>query len=173
MENKIEIIETIGKIVVFIMILLSVFLFTVKTKNKLPNRLFGFYLLVIAFDLTGFFTNKTLEYPIIQSIKTSSSLLQLPLFYLYVLSACYSNFKIKKKHIVHFLLFLLFIVIFKLTYFSDKSLALYDIVGEVQYITYMIAIFLALKKYRNIFLENDSNYNYAIFDGDKLKIKNF
>lgn len=163
MENKIEIIKTIGKIVVFIMILLSVFLFTNKTKNKLPNRLFGFYLLVIAFDLIGLFTNKTLEYPIAQNIKTSSSLLQLPMFYLYVLSACYSNFKIKKKHIIHFLLFILFIVIFKLTNFSDKSLILYDIVSEIQYIVYMVAVFLALKRYKTIFIENYSNANYAIY----------
>jgi AraC-like DNA-binding protein len=163
LENKIEFIETIGKIVVFIMILLSIFLFTVKTKNKLSNRLFAIYLLVIAFDLIGLFTNETLEYPNIQNLKMASSLLQLPLFYFYVLSACYSNFTITKKHIIHFLLFLLFLFIFKTTSFSDLSLYLYEIVGEIQFILYIIAIFIVLKKYKTVYLENYSNANYAIY----------
>ena len=163
MENKIEFIETIGKIVVFIMILLSVFLFTVKTKNKLSNRLFGIYLVVIAFDLIGLFTNKTINYPNLHILKVSSSLLQLPLFYLYVLSACYTNFKIKPKHIVHFLLFLSFIIIFKITAFSSESLFLYEIIGEVQFVIYIIAVFIVLKKYKTVYLENYSNANYAIY----------
>jgi len=163
LENKIEFIETIGKIVVFIMILLSVFLFTVKTKNKLSNRLFAIYLLVIAFDLIGLFTNKTLEYPNIQNLKMTSSLLQLPLFYLYVLSACYSNFKIKKTHIVHFILFLLFLIVFKITTFSSQSLLLYEVIGELQFFSYIITVFIVLKKYKTVYLENYSNANYAIY----------
>lgn len=163
MENKIEFIETIGKIVVFIMLLLSVFLFTVKTKNKLSNRLFGVYLLVIAFDLIGLFTYKTLEYPNIHSLKMASSLLQLPLFYLYVLSACYSNFKITKAHLIHFLLFFLFLFIFNITSRSEQSLLLYEIIGELQFVIYIVAVFIVLKKYKTVYLENYSNANYAIY----------
>lgn len=163
MENKVEFIETIGKIVVFIMILLSVFLFTVKTKNKLSNRLFGIYLLVIAFDLIGLFTNKTIDYPNIHILKVSSSLLQLPIFYLYVLSTCYTNFKIQKTHIIHSFLFLLFVFVFKITAFSSQSLFFYEIIGEPQFIIYIIAVFIVLKKYKTVYLENYSNANYAIY----------
>ncbi|MBD1262579.1 helix-turn-helix transcriptional regulator [Maribacter polysiphoniae] len=163
MENKIEFIRIIGEIVVFIMILLSVFLFTVKTKNKLANRLFGIYLLVIAFDLIGLFTNKTVDYPNIHILKVSSSLLQLPLFYLYVLAACYTNFKLKKTHLIHGLLFLLFAFIFKITAFSDQSVLFYEVIGELQFLTYIIAVFLVLKKYKTLYLENYSNANYAIY----------
>lgn len=163
MESKIELIESIGKIVVFIMILLSVFLFTVTTKNKLSNRLFGVYLLIIAFDLTGFFTDITLEYPNLNILKTASSLLQLPLFYLYVLSACYTNFKLKKSHLIHTFLFLIFLVIFKTTTFSSKSLLFFEILGELQFYSYIIAIFMVLKKYKTVYLENYSNANYAIY----------
>ncbi|WP_417861521.1 helix-turn-helix domain-containing protein [Winogradskyella sediminis] len=163
MENKLEIISTIGKIVVFVMLLLSVFLFTVNTKSKLPNRIFGIYLLVIAFDLIGLFTNKTLEYPNLHILKISSSLLQLPLFYLYVLSACYSNFKIEKKHFYHFLLFIIFLITFKITNLSKQVFILYEIIGEVQYIVYIIAVFVVLKKYKRLYLENYSNANYAIY----------
>ncbi|WP_103070144.1 helix-turn-helix domain-containing protein [Aquimarina sediminis] len=163
MENKIELIQSIGKIVVFIMILLSIFLFTVKTKHKLPNILFGLYLLVIAFDLIGLFTNKTLEYPNINILKTSSSLLQLPLFYLYVLSACYTNFKIKKTHVIHAFLFLLFLFIFKITSFSNQSFMFFEVIAELQFFTYIIAIFFILRKYKTVYLENYSNANYAIY----------
>lgn len=145
------------------MLLLSVFLFTVKTKNKLSNRLFGIYLLVIAFDLIGLFTNKTLEYPNIQNLKVSSSLLQLPLFYLYVLSACYINFKITKKHIVHAFPFFLFLFVFKTTGFSSESLLLFKITAELQFIVYIIIIFIILKKYKTVYLENYTNANYAIY----------
>ncbi len=163
MENRIEFIETIGKIVVFIMILLSVFLFTVKTKNKLSNRLFGIYLLIIAFDLIGLFTNKTIDYPNIHILKVSSSLLQLPLFYLYVLTACFSNFNISKKHTLHFLLFFLFLGIFKTTSLSNQSLLFYEIITELQFFIYTIAIFIVLKKYKTVYLENYSNANYVIY----------
>ncbi|MFD0796839.1 helix-turn-helix domain-containing protein [Maribacter chungangensis] len=163
MENKLDLIQSIGKIIVFIMILLSVFLFTVKTKNKLSNRLFGTYLLVIAFDLIGFFTVKTLAYPNIHILKTASSLLQLPLFYLYVLSACYINFKIKKAHILHVLLFAIFVVVFKVTSLSSTSLMFFEVIGELQYFGYIIAVFLVLKKYKTVYLENYSNANYIVY----------
>ncbi len=163
MESKIELIETVGKIVVFIMLLLSAFLFTVKTKNKLSNRLFGIYLLVIAFDLIGLFTNKALEYPNILNLKMSSSLLQMPLFYLYVLATCYNNFRIRIKHILHGLLFILFLFIFKIAKFADQSLLFYEVIVELQFITYIIVIFTVLKRYKSVYLENYSNPSYAIY----------
>ncbi|MBW1295057.1 helix-turn-helix domain-containing protein [Aquimarina litoralis] len=163
MEGKIEFIESIGKIVVFTMLLLSVFLFTVKTKNKVSNRLFGIYLLVIAFDLTGLFSGKILEYPNLNALKVASSLLQLPLFYLYVLSACYSNFKIIIKHSIHGLLFVLFWVLFVVTKFSNWVTILYEIVVELQFIGYIMAVFIALKKYKTIYLENYSSTKAIIY----------
>lgn len=163
MENKLDLIQSIGKIVVFIMVLLSIFLFTVKTNNKLSNKLFGIYLLVIAFDLIGFFTERTIAYPNLHILKTASSLLQLPLFYFYVLSACYSNFKIKKVHSLHAFLFVLFVVVFKITGFSSTSLLFFEIIGELQFFGYIFAVFVVLKKYKTVYLENYSNANYVIY----------
>lgn len=118
---------------------------------------------MIAFDLIGFFTSKTTDYPDLHNLKMASSLLQLPLFYLYVLATCYTNFKISKKHILHGLLFLIFLIIFKITAFSDQSLLLYEIFGELQYLIYIITVFIILKKYKTVYLENYSNANYAIY----------
>jgi len=163
LESKIEFIASVGKIVVFIMVLLSIFLFTVKTKNKLSNNLFGLYLLIIAFDLIGLFTDKTLDYPILYNLKISSSVLQLPLFYLYVLAACYTNFKIEIKHILHAFLFIFSLIIFRLTGFSEQSYLLFQVLSEIQYFAYIIIIFIILKKYKTVYLENYSNANYALY----------
>ncbi|MCV6631161.1 MAG: AraC family transcriptional regulator [Flavobacteriaceae bacterium] len=151
-------------IVTFLMVLLSVFLFTVRTKNKISNVLFACYLLVIAFDLTGFFTDVFMQYPLTKNLKLTSSLLQLPLFFLYVLSACFNNFKLKTKHLLHGIPFAVFIIIFGLTAFSDRSLLLYNILGELQFFVYIIATFIILKRYKTIYLENYANSNYATYN---------
>jgi hypothetical protein len=66
-------INDIGKIIVCLMVLLSVFLITVKS-----NFLFAAFLLVTAFDFIGMFlleiSNNTLN-----SLKIASVLLQMPL----------------------------------------------------------------------------------------------
>lgn len=163
MENEIDLINSIGKIIVFLMILFSVFLFTVKSIKKFSNQLFALFLLITAFDLTGFFLNINItEYPNIKILKTSSSLLQMPVFYLYILSVFYSNFAIKLKHIIHSVLFFLFLFVFKLTSISYQSLSFYEIVGEIQYFAYIIAIFIAIKKYKTVYLENYSNPNNTV-----------
>jgi AraC-like DNA-binding protein len=164
LESKIEFIESFGKMAVFLMVLLSVFLFTVKTKSrKLSNSIFGLYLLFIAFDLTGFFITQTENYPVVQSLKLASSLAQMPLFYLYVLAACYSNFRIRAKHLLHFILFLTFFIVFNITNVSENSLLIYEIAGEIQYVLYIIAIFLVLRQYKTVYLENYANTHNAVY----------
>lgn len=146
------------------MVFFSVFLFTVKSNKRLSNRLFALFLLITVFDLTGFFISlDTNDYPNIQIVKIASSLLQMPLFYLYVLSVCYSNFSIKSKHFIHTAMFFLFLFIFKVTSLSSQSFSAFKIVLEVQYFAYIIAIFVALKKYRIIYLENYSNPEYPSY----------
>lgn len=156
--DKIEIITSLGKIIVFLMILFSIFLFGAKGEKKLANRIFSIFLLVTALDLSGLFLNGFLsEHPNFVIIKTASSLLQMPLFYLYVLSVCYSNFEIKPKHLGHALLFLVFVFILKITSYSEQSLHYYRIAGELQYFIYIIAVFYVLKRYKTVYHENYSN----------------
>ena len=160
MEKNIELISSLGKIVVFLMLMFSVFLFTVKSSKKLSNQLFALFLLLTAFDFTGFFIGNLLAaHPDIKILKISSSLLQMPAFYLYVLATCYSDFKLKPKHLIHTLLFLGFLIAFKLTSISDQNFLLFTIIGEIQYYVYIILIFLSLKKYKAVYLENYSNHD--------------
>jgi AraC-like DNA-binding protein len=165
LEKNIELISSLGKIVVFLMLLFSVFLITVKSNKKLANRLFAVFLLLTAFDFTGFFLDNLLfNNPDIKILKISSSLLQMPAFYLYVLATCYSDFKLKPKHLIHTLLFLGFLIVFKLTSISDQSFIIFTITGEIQYYVYIIVIFLSLKKYKAVYLENYSNYDNGIYE---------
>lgn len=164
MEIKVELINSLGKIIVSLMLLLAFFLFTAKSNKRLSNRLFSGFLLLTAFDLTGLFLfNLIAEYPNLQILKASSSLLQMPVFYLYVLSTCYSDFRFRPKHLVHSILFFSFLLIFKITSFSELSLSWFEVLGEVQYFAYIIAIFWVLRKYKTVYLENYSNPDYSSY----------
>jgi len=144
------------------MLLFSVFLFTVKSNKKLANRLFALFLLLTAFDFSGFFLGNTLNnYPTIKALKIASSLLQMPVFYLYVLATCYADFKLRPKHLLHTLLFLLFFITFKIASISDQSFLRFTIIGELQYYAYIILIFWSLRKYKAVYLENYANNNDA------------
>lgn len=87
----------------------------------------------------------------------------MPAFYLYVLATCYSDFKLKPKHLTHTLLFIGFLIVFKLTSISDQSFLLFTITGEIQYYIYILFIFLSLKKYKAVYLENYSNNDNGIY----------
>ncbi len=163
MGGKLEFIQSTGKIVVFVILVLSIFLFTVKTKRKLPNQIFGFYLLVVAFDLIGLFTNRVSNYPNLEILKISSSLLQMPLFYIYVLSVSYTNFKLRKRHLIHSLLFLTYLVVFKATAISEQSYTTYEAILEIQFLIYIIAVFIVLKRYKTLYDQNYSNTNQSVY----------
>jgi AraC-like DNA-binding protein len=159
-----ELISDIGKIIVFLMLLLAVFLFTVKAKNQLSNRLFAGFLLVTALDISGLFLSNPFENnPSLFYFKIASVLLQMPLFYLYVLSVCYNNFRLGLKHLIHGLLFLVFLIVFVITGFSESSYRIYGIIAELQYFGYIIGVLLTLRTYKQIHLENYSGADQSTY----------
>lgn len=87
----------------------------------------------------------------------------MPVLYLYVLATCYFDFRLKPKHLTHTLLFGAFLAVFKLTSLSDQSFIIFTIIGEIQYYTYIILIFLSLKKYKTVYLENYSHYDNGLY----------
>ncbi|WP_111708677.1 helix-turn-helix domain-containing protein [Lutibacter citreus] len=135
------------------MILLSIFLITVKSTKKLSNYLFAAFLLVTAFHFSGMFLLK-IPNNTLNSLKIASVLLQMPLYYLYVKSVCYFNFKLERKHLLHTLLFIgLFIVLF-VTQVSEKSYDIFQIIAKVQYYYYIIAVFFTLSHFKKLYQEN-------------------
>nr|WP_315027677.1 AraC family transcriptional regulator [uncultured Chryseobacterium sp.] len=152
-------INDLGKIIVFLFLLLSIFLLTAKPKRKLPNYLFAAFLLISVVDLSGFFLNPS-SYKIIKAFKLSSILLQMPLYYLYVNAACYYNFVLNKKHLLHGLPFLFFFCLFGFTDIFEKSDRIFDAIATIQYYSYIVAVFLVLRRFRKLYRENySSNYH--------------
>lgn len=171
--DRIILLQGIARISVFVSLLMAFFLLTVKTENKLANRLFAWFFIISAIDLSGFFvTDYIQDYLDLMIFRWTICLLAMPLFYLYVLSVCYSDFRLKWKHLVHLLPILLVNLVFiprlYLASNSDMKLLsgdlehmpeiyLIQILIEFQYVFYIVSAFLILKKYREIYLENYTN----------------
>lgn len=153
----IELIPDIGKIIVFLLVLLAIFLFTVNSHNKIANKLFATFLLLTAFDMSGFFIIDFFNENIyLNSLKISSVLLQMPVFYLYVQAACYYNFKLQVKHLLHGLLFLIFLLLFLLTNLSEQSFSLFELSTKIQYYAYILSVILSLRRFKKLHQENYS-----------------
>ncbi|MEO8235070.1 MAG: helix-turn-helix transcriptional regulator [Flavobacterium sp.] len=177
--DKSNFLNTITLISIFVMLLLASFLLTVNTKNKLSNRLFASFLILTAFDLSSFFTDKYFETNLnFEVFRMTASLLIMPIFYLYVKAVCHSDFKLKPKHLLLILPFaianLIFIPRFYLaTTFENVhiyqhfkqlfEIRFFYILAELQYFFYIILVFSSLKKYREIYLENYTNTNNSSY----------
>lgn len=153
-----QLLNNLSKIIVFLLLFFSFFLITVKTKNKKSNYLFAFFFILIAFDISALFLkNWYIENPIIDNLRIASSLLQLPILYFYVLSVCYSNIKINLKNWAHGLLFIIIFLFILFTKKTKTTFIIFQAISEIQYFFYIILIFINLKNYKNIYLENYTN----------------
>ncbi|RPE05790.1 AraC family transcriptional regulator [Chitinophaga lutea] len=168
--DRLSLIGIIGFVTVFICFLMGLFLLTVKTKHKLSNVLFALYIFVAGLDFSGFFIYRFLDaYNNWEMLRTQTSLLSMPLFYLYVLSVCYSDFRLRPVHLLHLLPFVISnLAVVQEYYLAGQAAKTYyfehygsmpqvqvkRVVLELQSVFYITAIFLTLKKSRNIFLEN-------------------
>lgn len=177
--DRLSLLQGIGRISVFVSLLLAFFLLTVKTENKLANRLFAWFFIFSAIDLSGFFIDAHTRNELnLEIFRSTACLFGMPLFYLFVQAVCYSDFKLKWKHLVHLLPFLLVNLLFiPRIYLStniDKDsfaatlnqmpeIYLIQILIEFQYIFYIVSVFLILKKYREIYLENYADSSTATY----------
>lgn len=179
MDNS-SIISIIGFIIVILFSLLAAFLLTVKTTKKLSNRLLASFLIVTAIDISVFFYHNFIELPhSIEMLRIQISSFKDPLLFLYILSVIYSDFKLKKKHLILLLPWaisiLLLIPNFFLAPHNDQFLFLtnYSETSEAQFIIgmnrivevlYIIAEIYYLIRYRKLLLENytskDAFYYY-------------
>ena len=166
-------------ILIFIALLLAVFLLTVKTKNKTSNRLMAAYFIVFAIHISVFFYANYVQIPVVlDMLRDQIAFLTSPLLYLYVVSCIYSDFKLQPKHLLHFIPFAIELLIyfpnfyfasseqqieFSNNYFSNIETNISLVYGVSVAVIYLIFIFIELKKYKKLLLENYSstkNYNY-------------
>lgn len=155
-------INDLGKIIVFLFLLLSVFLITAKSERRLPHYLFAAFLLISVVDLSGFFV-KPFDNEVIKGFKRSSILLQLPLYFLYVNAACYYNFQLRRKHLLHTIPFLFFWIWFGVEGITKQNDTIFETVSTLQYYGYIIAIFMVLRTFRKVYQDNYSSDHHLTY----------
>jgi AraC-like DNA-binding protein len=156
--TEIQLLNSISKIIVFLLIFFSLFLLTVKSSKKETNKLFAIFLLLVAIDISAFFLDGWLsKHLYIENFRITSTLLQMPVFYFYVISVCYANFTFQIKNTIHITPFILFYYGLRTCDYSKKSILAFQIISEIQYFFYIILIFFTLRKYKKIYLENYTN----------------
>ncbi len=176
--DKLSFLEVIAAIAVVVSLLLAVFLLTVKTERKLENRLFAAFLIINAIDISGLFMHLFTDSYNLKAFKISAYLLVMPLFYLYVNAVCYSDFTLKRKHLLHLIPFIVAnLILFPRLFLAEGAakesffknmwnspeMFLYQAIAELQYFFYIVGVFLILKKYKKIYLENYTNPNTLLY----------
>lgn len=172
----------ISLLVVFVSWLLVLFLLTAKTKNRLSNVLIALFLIVNAQDSSGLFAHYVVypKYPGWGMVINSTVFLKFPLIYLYLQSIIYSDFKLRKIHLLHLIPIILNTIVFIPRYFAVDFDSKWELLNdpsmresfEIQYsyisvhiqiFVYIIMSFIIIKKYKTLLLENYSNsslFNY-------------
>jgi len=163
----------------FISFLLAIFLLTVKSKNPISNKLFAIFLILYAIDLSNWFHNLFIsELTNFVIAKSLLSYLQMPVLYFYILSVCYKDFKLKSKHFLHIIPFIIGNLVLIPRFYSknvtEKLLLLEDtIIWEliyirfsvhIQFIIYIIIFFIILNKYKKIYQQNFSDTASKTYD---------
>lgn len=169
MDNT-SIISIVSFIIVILFLLLGVFLLSVKTEKKLSNQLLASFLIVTAIDISVFFYHNYIELPpSIEMLRIQISSFKDPLLFLYILSVIYSDFKLKTKHLLLLLPWIVSIIIllpnfflvtkseqfeFLSNYSKTFESQFIDVMNRVLEIIYIIAEIYYLLRYRKLLLEN-------------------
>ncbi len=169
MDNS-SIISIIGFIIVILFSLLAAFLLTVKTTKKLSNRLLASFLIITAIDISVFFYHNFIDLPpSIEMLRIQISSFKDPFLFLYILSVIYSDFKLRTKHLVHLVPWVINIFILLpnffmasenaqiafLPNFNETTESYYiSILGKIIEVIYIIAEIYYLLRYRKLLLEN-------------------
>lgn len=178
------ILEIITSILCFLSIFFAIFLFFVKSTNKVGNRILAFFLIVRALDASVIIYDNYIElHPALDVLRHDlGGFLQSPLLFLFMLSIIYKDFKLKAKYIlllIPFLLVTLFsIPRYYLIYLGFENsifegLPLYFEIlftytlASIQNLGLIILTFFILIRYRKIMLENYSvnqtNYRWLFY----------
>jgi AraC-like DNA-binding protein len=167
--------DIVSLFIVFVSLLFAAYLLTMKSENYTSNLLIALFLILNAQDSSSIFSNFVYpNFPGWGMLMNSTVFFTMPLLYLYILSVIYSDFSLKGKHLIHCIPFIINAVVFIPRYyavdFDEKWIFLnandIERMPEVkisyllihsQIAFYLIASFLAIRKYKNLLLENYSN----------------
>ncbi|SHM34093.1 helix-turn-helix domain-containing protein [Chryseobacterium polytrichastri] len=178
--DKYSFLEITALIGIFLVLFLALFLLTVKTKHKLANWLLAFFLFTNAVDACKFLMR---DFPVnfinLEAFRWSINYLVPASFYLYVLSVCFSKFRLKPKHLLHTIPFVAFnLYMMSGIYFEDRAtkvsfintmnqtpiMHFFYFLFEFLFQIYFIASFLVIRKSKTVYLENYTNPNISILN---------
>ncbi|MDQ0592830.1 AraC-like DNA-binding protein [Chryseobacterium ginsenosidimutans] len=178
--DKYSFLEITAFIGIFLVLVLALFLLTVKTKYKLGNQLFAFFLIANAIDACKYLIHHIPENFInLEAFRWSIVYLVPASFYLYVMSICFSNFRLKPKHLLHAIPFIAYNLNFiSGIYFETNAMKLdfiknmnqmpithfFQILFELLFQVYFIASFLIIRNSRTVYLENYTNPNISLIN---------
>ncbi|MEG1589674.1 helix-turn-helix domain-containing protein [Chryseobacterium sp.] len=178
--NKYNFLDLASLIGIFLVLFLALFLLTVKTKHKLGNQFFAFFLIGNAIDACKYFIHHIPENFINLEVFRWSIVYLVPAsFYFYVMSVCYSNFRLKTKHLLHVIPFIAYnLYLMSGIYFENTDMKLHFIKGmnqmpinhffqflfELLFQVYFIASFLVIRKSKTVYLENYTNPNISVIN---------
>jgi len=172
-ESIVLMFENIVLVVFFSHILMATFLCSLSTGNRLSHKLLAAYLLVVVIDLSDvIFTDFFRAYLDFDILRFNFSLFAGPTLYFYVKASIYDDFKLKIKHMVHVIPYVIAGLVMVPNFFSVNNAAkqlVYDNFTSVPEITfihfmtfiqlgfYLLVIYKHLIRYRKIVVENYSD----------------
>jgi AraC-like DNA-binding protein len=178
--DKQNFLGSVSLIGIFVVSFLALFLLTVKTKHKLGNQLFAFFLIANAIDACKYLIHHIPDNFINLEVFRWSIVYLVPAsFYLYVMSVCYSNFRLKPKHLLHAIPFIAYnLNLISGVYFETTVMKLhfiknmnqmpithfFQLLFELLFQAYFIASFLVIRKSRTVYLENYTNPNISLIN---------
>lgn len=175
---EIELINIVSIIASFVSFLFIVFLLSIKVERRLPNLLLSFFLFIFILDTLAIF-NAVYVYPIspVAGMLISLSVfLTIPAIYLFVKSSIFQDYRLSTKSLAHFLPYIAAVILLIPGYFlvhlrdefspeyasrfnSGVSIKLMYLFLYLQIAVYYTFIFIELRRYRQLMVENYSNPN--------------
>lgn len=140
----------------FICILLSCFLVLVKSPRKTPNLFLAAFLTLTAIELTVWLWGSEATWNWVSPVWLALGKLQMPAFFFFFFSSCYSDFRLKPHDCLHLIPAILALVLsppsgFNLDWVSDAftvGTRASWLFSQLTYFGYMAAIVLLLWRFR-------------------------
>ncbi|MBC2838694.1 AraC family transcriptional regulator [Robiginitalea sp. SC105] len=172
-----EVFQIVTLLVLFQLFFIAVFLFFSRKGRKLSNYLLAFFFLSLAFGLLDYYLLSSGFYafrPELALFLNSLVIFHAPLLLLYTQSLTRRDFRLRPVHLLHALPFALVMAMLAVFYYSqppetqqqvladvqkgeDLSTILVSVFGLIYEISYLVAIKLQLRRYRETILEHFSN----------------
>lgn len=175
-QMEFQVLDIVAILISFIALIFVAFLLSIPSERKLGHYLLASYLSIFIVDSSAGFVDKYLapSLPALTMLLKTLIFLEPPLLYLFIRASVYNDFSLSKKTLLHLIpyvsLNLLFIPGYYLqlwasnidstsitSFFGSKLFNITYVIIHLQLIFYFILIFLLLKKYRQLLIENYSN----------------